>query len=210
MLASYKMPGTVDTFSLNISKPTTDLLTWDRWMAVQPGANIRALRSQVWERFNTLARQENSTLKVSLDDPAVRHLTINIDGVAGLNAADATDTKSWADPPTSVDTAPPPKAVISPAPPLPLTIKVSETAPAKIFDKTTWTLTVTPGTLATVTLVPSIDANDQNLFASCIDASKLESYTFVVETAIQYLFGTAQKNPTDSEILRKAIAISPP
>jgi hypothetical protein len=210
MLASYKIPGTVDTFSLNISKPTTDLLTWDRWMAVQPGANIRALRSQVWERFNTLARQENSTLKVSLDDPAVRHLTITIDGVAGLAAADATDTKSWADPPTSIDTAPPPKAVISPAPALTLTIKVSETAPAKIFDKATWTLTVTPGTLATITLVPSIDANDQKLFASCIDASKLERYTFVVETANQYLFGTAQTTPTDSEILRNAIAISPP
>jgi hypothetical protein len=210
MLASYKMTGTVDTFSLNISKPTTDLLTWDRWMAVQPGTNIRALRSQVWERFNTLARQENSTLKVSLDDPAVRHLTITIDGVAGLAAADGTDTKSWADPPTSIDTAPPPKAVITPAPALPLTIKVSETAPAKIFDKTTWTLTVTPGTLATITLVPSIDANDQKLFASCVDASKLESYTFVVETANRYLFGMAQITPTDSEILRKAIAISPP
>lgn len=210
LLSPYKASGTFDTFSLTISRPTADLLTWDRWMAAQSGADVRALRSQVWSRYNILARQESSRFKVSLEDPAVRHLTITIAGIDGISGSDATDTKSWDAPWSAPDPSPLATVVLPARTPIPMTVTVSETATANHFDKSTWTLTVKPGVLGTITLVPSIDPNDQKLFASCIKASQLEGYMFIIETANKFLFGSAQTNPSDKEILRKAISILPP
>jgi hypothetical protein len=208
MLASYGMSGSTDTFALKILKPTTDLLTWDRWMAAldanSPGtdSDIRKLRAQVWQRFNWLARQESSKSTVSLDDPALRHLTVTIDGVPGLSGADAMNTKSWTAPFTKPDPGHFGNVVLPPADPLQLVIRVSETVPPKIFDTDTWTLTVKPGTLATITLQPSMDADDQKRFASCIDPSNLAKYTLVLETA--------SKDFPDSDTIRKGLTIAAP
>ncbi len=190
MLTSYPVPNQTSAFELTIYKPTTDMLTWDRWMAAldksKPGtsSDLRKLRTQVWERYNVLARRESSKNLLSLDDPAVGTLTITIEGLDGLTGAASTDTKPWDPILTKPDPNPPADRVLTPASPLSLKINaVGSGSTDRVFDPTTWTLNLKPGTVARITLTPTIAPSDQGLFAPGIQVASLEPYQFVVETA---------------------------
>jgi len=210
MLSAYSVANATHSFELPIYKPTTDMLTWDRWMAALDTSTsgtpseIKKLRTQVWGRYHVRARQESSSNLISLDDPAVRHLTIKIEGVDGLQGAAGSDTKSWAPPLTKPDPTPPPNRVLTPAAPLKLTIKTWDLVPPdKIFDPDTWTLNLKPGVVARITLTPSMDSSDQALFAPGVGMrSSLKSYTFVVETA--------SKDLPSSDELRDAFQLAVP
>jgi hypothetical protein len=197
------------TFKLTIRKPTTDLFTWDRWKAAldsgTPGDSaVRRERINIWSRFHTLARQENTATKVTLDDPAVVSLKIDVvfeDKTIPVDNA----TKAW---PNSNKPLPP-NILQNPSDPLTLTFATSQTATTvSVTDETAgWTVTLPPGGIAKVSLTPTIDGAHANFFAVGIvrdskDKPTLKPYVFLAESANKNL-------PSIPEIFA-AFKIAPP
>jgi hypothetical protein len=195
-----------DSFTMGIRKPTTDLLTWDRWMAAK-GLATQNDRINAWTGFHYLARQENRNYDLALDDPAVQSLKIEIE-INAKQSSQQVYTKDWgknkildwklnnSSAPTSVPT---PTSVQIEAPALPLTIQTSELATASTFDSGTWTLTLRPGDIAKLTLTPTVK-DDNNCFATGLPSAP--GYTFLAEAALQDI--------PSADDLRAALHIKPP
>jgi hypothetical protein len=200
----------VDSFTLKIRKPTTDLLTWDRWKAAldsrATGDNaIWEERRHIWSRFHVLARQESTQNNVALDDPAVVSLNIDV-CFEGKPVPVNNSAKSW-----QTSNKPLPTNVLQNASdPLSLTFTTSLTAATATVDSsdaTGWVVTLPPGGVAKVTLTPVVDAAHVEFFAPGIvldpkKMSTLQPYTFLIESANQNL-------PSVPEIFA-AFKIAPP
>lgn len=208
MLTPYKVKAAVDRFTLRIRKPTTDLLTWDRWKAAldKPGDSaIRQERTNIWSRFHVLARQESTQNNVALDDPAVLSLSVSV-SFEGKDVPVNNAMKSW-----QASNKPLPNTVLQNASdPLTLTFVTSVTAATLTVDSSdsaAWVVTLPPGGVAKVTLTTVIDPVHVDFFAPGIvldsqNHPTLQPYTFLVESANQTL-------PSVPEIL-SAFKIAPP
>jgi hypothetical protein len=193
MLTPYQVQSAVaiTTYKLAVRKPTTDLLTWDRWKAALdqsgPGpSSIRQERTDIWTHFHQLARQESTQNNLALDDPAVLSLSITAYS-DGIPVTIKNPQKPW----LSATGDLPPNMLQNAGVPLVVTVTTSTAAKAVTVDSDTpegWTLTLPPGAVARVVLTPVVDPTHENFFSPGIltnpdKTSKLQPYTFLAETA---------------------------
>ncbi len=202
LLTSYKteFPQATPNFTLQIQKPTTDLQTWDRWMAASP-TNMQQ-RIDLWTNFHRLARQQKTNSDLAIDDPAVQQLQITLDindpGLAPVSVPKKGDPAIIATWPSPAAAPAPPTSVANSAGPL--LLKIVAASPSKsTFDASTWTLTLAEGAVVKITIAPVV-AQGSSLFATGI--SQGASYDFLVEAANLAM-------PT-SDALRAAFIVSSP
>ncbi len=199
-------------FMLYIQKPTVDLLTWDRWRAkdiFQPSTMMDPInieRVAAWDRFHVLARSESTSNSLSLDDPAVTQLKIevdiiNADGSPNPNGTNGTPaTITWG---TGVIPSTSSNRVQDSAAPIAFTAIATNATTSKFNPTpTAWDLQLAPGAVARVKFTATVPQGSQGtaLFGKGIYQEK--TYTFLVEAANQAM-------PKLSD-LRRLFKVTPP
>lgn len=212
MLTSYQTTPPVaaanSSFTLPVFKPTTDLLTWDRWMAgLDTGTGntaIRQTRTLVWTAFHQQARQESTKTEVAIEDPAITLLAVSIAiNSPGYTLQGTPVTKSWA-PAPAIAPGSSLQPMPNPAPPLKLQFgTLAAGTVIQVTDNGTdgWTIQLPPGAVISVTITPGVDPKSAAFFTGGV-LPVVPSYTLVAEAADSSL-------PTQSD-LQNALKIVPP
>lgn len=199
------------SYTLLVSKPTIDFLTWDRAQATVPDtdpSNPRNQRAWAWQLFNTHARKQDSNFDLSLEDYAIESLTLEAKDEKGEPIPCAgVSTLKW----TDAKIQDPATATRLQTVQLPIQIKVSTSVGGNLklqgqsaatpSDSPTFTLMLPPGFLGHIKLTANLKAASRQHFARNI-LPKSDGYEFLIETALADF-----PQATD---LQKYLSIMPP
>ena len=206
VLSPYPTNASYAEFDLWIHKPTTDFLTWDRTQAAITGTH--QARQWAWQLFNTNARKQNSSFDLSLEDPAVDSLSIDVKDETGASViVTGLSTLPWLH--ADIQNPTTATALQTTTQPIALKIVTNVDAPTKLTgslavdpkSSSTFTLTLPQGFLGSITLQPKLRAGFEKQFATGISSAP-GAYTLLVETANRAF--------PQQDKLQNALSIQPP
>jgi hypothetical protein len=191
-------------FKIPIFRPTTDLLTCDRWQVGLGDHTLRETRRRTWAAFHYQARRESRSVELLLDDPAVTGLKLTVKAF-GAPIVKQGDPITWKAPDLThwswdekAPTLPPTSSAID-LHVMAVSADSVTIEPLPKGDALGWKISVPQGVVLEVTLTPQVDATKANFFSGNALPS-ISDYTFLVEA-------TSTNMPT-ADAIRNSFSIA--